>query len=90
MAPPGYAADVKSFAVTKCENCHAPTVRGADRKGADPSLNFETYAKMKATGELAATRVEKGEMPPKNMAVDDLSASEKDVFLQWVYCGMNP
>jgi len=86
-APLSYKADIQGFTATKCLNCHSKNVKGADRHGADPTLNYDTFAQMSKDSDTKASKVDKGEMPPKNMGVEDLTADEKDKFLQWVYCG---
>ena len=88
-APPTYNTDIKPIASVKCENCHSAKVKGADRHGTPDEDNYESYAKIttNASKEDMMNDIEKDVMPLKNMGQPDLTPAEKDVFLQWLYCG---
>ena len=66
--------------------CHSSTLVGADRDGALPSVNFDTYAAAMASASRGLERVEAGAMPPAGSGLG-VSDVEVDVLEQWIVCG---
>jgi uncharacterized membrane protein len=88
---PSYANDIQGLVAAKCEVCHGAAVKGADRHGAPVEINYDTYDLLKEqTVDPMASDLEGHTMPPLNLGATDLTSSERDLLLQWVYCGAKP
>lgn len=75
--------------VSKCTACHSTSKSGTAREGAPAASNYDRPNQLIAVAEIAADRVSTSGslvMPPPSSG-ETLSAAEKELFTQWVYCG---
>jgi len=80
---PSYS-EVRAFDV--CTNCHSSENEGAERNGAPPSLNFDSYDGAAAAAPRIVDQVSMGSMPPATSDFS-LTADEERELLVWAECG---
>lgn len=78
-----YATDVKPILDQNCIRCHSTGNTGAERNGAPPDVNFNTYELAVANSERANIRIQAGTMPPTG----GLETAERATFQQWINDG---
>jgi cytochrome c5 len=83
--PDGIRAQV--FA-TNCLACHSSEKVGADRNGAPPTVNWDTYEAARPNAEIAIVRaVEEESMPPTGSGIPKLNDEQKAAMLAWQDAG---
>lgn len=83
--PDGIRAKV--FA-TNCLSCHSSDKVGADRNGAPPEVNFDTYEATGPNAERAIVRaVDEMAMPPASSGIPVLTEEQKTAMLAWQSAG---
>lgn len=80
---PSYT-EVRAFDV--CTNCHSSENEGAERNGAPPSLNFDSYEGAADAAPRIVNQVSMGSMPPASSGFS-LMPEEKDELFMWAECG---
>jgi len=75
-----YSEHVAPILDGHCIGCHSGYLEGADRNGAPPGVDFDTYEAAVESGDAANVRIQAGSMPPSG----SLSAGDKAIFQAWV------
>ena len=81
------AVEIPSYSALEilpsCTNCHATTLTGANRQGAPPEFDYDTYEVAAYTAMPAAIEVHAGAMPFTGVVTEE----EKEDFYAWALCG---
>jgi hypothetical protein len=74
--------------VTNCLACHSSDKVGADRNGAPPEVNFDTYEAAEPNAERAIVRaVDEMTMPPASSGIPMLTEDQKTAMRAWQSAG---
>lgn len=79
-----YTEHVKSLLDMHCSICHSTQLTGADRFGAPPGVNTDTYTEAVASGQRSNIRIQAGTMPPAGA----LGLYDRQLFQKWIDQGM--
>jgi uncharacterized membrane protein len=79
-----YEEQVKVILDKHCTACHGAALSGADRNGAPPSVNLDTYAGLKASATASNKRIQNGSMPPSS----GLPQGERALVQCWLDLGL--
>ena len=75
---------LKPILAKRCFSCHASTVQGAARQGANPGVDYDTYPAAVKYGPSGNSWVQGGGMPPGA----PLPMIERATFQAWIDAGM--
>ena len=81
--PPTFAQDVAPVADAICTSCHAP---GADRRGAPPNLNFDSWPSIEPVVAEFADAITSGRMPPIGF-MPTVTPEDRATVSLWRQCG---
>lgn len=80
-----YNQHIKPLLDTYCIGCHAGYLQGADRNGAPPQVNLDTYAGAVASAERGNIRIQGGTMPPGSGGIPQ---ADRELFQKWIDQGL--
>ena len=80
-----YTGQIKQVLDTNCIRCHSSDRQGAERNGAPPSVNLDTYEGAVDASARALVRIQAGTMPPDTGGIPQ---GDRDLFQAWVDQGL--
>jgi len=75
-----YTLGIKEILDQHCIRCHSHIKTGAERNGAPPEVNFDTYESAVKSAQRANARIQAGTMPPDGGIAEEQHA----LFQKWI------
>ncbi len=75
-----YTLGIKEIFDQHCIRCHSHVNTGAQRNGAPPEVNFDTYESAIKSAQRANARIQAGTMPPDG----GIPEEQRALFQKWI------